>query len=91
MILLSIFGLSLEVTLDTNDNLRRVRQVVDFGRDTEDLYDADRTRRVLCISGQLLPRNKELYPRAVNFHLLQHGRDAEHFKEIVPIMWHSNS
>jgi hypothetical protein len=47
-----------EVTLDGNNSPRRVREVVDLGRDTEDLYDADRIRRVLCVSVQLLPRNK---------------------------------
>lgn len=77
--------------MDRNDSPRRVREIADLGRDAEDLYDAGRIRRALCISRQLLPRNKELYPRAIDFHLSQHGSDAERFKDIVLIVWHSNS
>ena len=58
-----------EVTLDGNDSLRGIREVVDLGRTTENLYDADRIRRALCVSRQLLPRNKELYLRAIDVHL----------------------
>ena len=76
--------------MDRHDGPRGVGEVVHFGRYTEDLYDANRLRRALRVSGQLLPRKKKLHPWAVDFHLSQHWSDAERFEDLVPIVWHSN-
>jgi hypothetical protein len=48
--------------------------------------------KVIChFEPSRLGWNKEPYPRTINFHLSQHRNDAKRFKNIVPIVWHSNS